>query len=49
VWAPHWYNAAWASTGFAKQEPKPAPALSPALQKIADAARPYYEKLKAHA
>ena len=45
VWAPHWYNAAWASTGFAKPEPKPIE-LNHALAKIADAARPYYEVLK---
>ena len=44
-WAPHWYNAVWASTGFAKPEPQPI-ALAPALAKIADAARPYYEALK---
>ncbi len=45
VWAPHWYNAAWASTGFAKPEPATID-LPPHLAKIADAARPYYEKLK---
>ncbi|MBC8037378.1 MAG: HAD family hydrolase [Rhizobiales bacterium] len=44
VWAPHWYNAVWASTGFAKPEAT-AIELPAALAKIADAARPYYEKL----
>ncbi len=48
VWAPHWYNAAWSSTQFdppiAKKMELPA-----ALQRIADQAQPYYEKLKAHA
>jgi Sulfotransferase domain len=46
-WAPHWYNAAWKSTGFAKPEASPA-ALPSHLSKIAEEARPYYEKLKAH-
>ena len=45
VWAPHWYNAVWASTGFAKPEPA-ALELPAHLAKIADAARPYYEKLR---
>ena len=48
VWAPHWYNAAWASTGFAASEKPPAPLAGPLLR-IADKARPFYEKLKAHA
>ena len=47
VWAPHWYNAAWQSEGFASPQPK-AITLPPELQTIADEARPYYEKLKAH-
>ncbi len=47
VWAPHWYNAAWASTGFGPA--KNATVVLPAhLQRIADAARPYYDKLKRH-
>lgn len=48
VWGRHWYNAAWASTGFA---PPPAdqPTLTPDLQRIADAARPYYERMRAYA
>jgi len=45
VWAPHWYNAVWASTGFARPEPTTIE-LPPHLAKIADAARPSYEKLK---
>jgi hypothetical protein len=47
VWAPHWYNAVWSSTGFAKP-PTETPALPPGLQRIADEARPYFERLKAH-
>jgi hypothetical protein len=48
VWAPHWYNAVWQSEGFARPSEKIV-TLTPDLQRIADAARPYYEKLKAHA
>ena len=47
VWAPHWYNAVWASTGFGTAPPPPPP-LPAHLQKIADEARPYYERLKAY-
>ena len=47
VWAPHWYNAVWQSEGFAAPLAKSI-ALPKALQDIADQARPYYEKLKAH-
>jgi Sulfotransferase domain len=48
VWAPHWYNAVWQSTGFAKQTEREI-VLDAALLKVADEARPYYEKLKAFA
>ena len=48
AWAPHWYAAAWASTGFEKPEAAPV-ALSPAHQRIADQARPLYERLRKHA
>lgn len=47
VWAPHWYNSVWASTGFA-EAPKEPVSLPPALQKIAEAALPYYRKMQAH-
>ena len=47
VWAPHWYNAAWASTGFEKSLSAPI-SLSSNLQRIADEARPYYERLLKH-
>lgn len=46
VWAPHWYNAAWASAGLVKPPERPL-VLPPELQRIADQARPYYEKLRA--
>ncbi|MDE2444632.1 MAG: HAD family hydrolase [Alphaproteobacteria bacterium] len=45
VWAPHWYNAAWESTGFAAPLPKTVE-LDDTLKRLADIARPYYEKLK---
>jgi Sulfotransferase domain len=47
VWAPHWYNAAWASEGFAKPRFKEEVLAQP-LAEIADEAMPYYEKLKQH-
>ena len=47
IWAPHWYNAVWESTGFAKP-PVRAGELNSALAKIADEARPYYERLRRH-
>jgi hypothetical protein len=45
VWAPHWYNAAWASEGFGAPSTKIV-ALPAPLQKIADQAQPYYAHLK---
>ncbi len=45
VWAPHWYNAVWESTGFAAQ-PEKTVALPAAMEKIADEARAYYLKLR---
>jgi hypothetical protein len=44
VWAPHWYNSVWQSTGFAR-EASPPPALTAELRSIADQAQPYYQKL----
>lgn len=44
VWAPHWYNAVWGSDGFSTPNKKVI-SLPSELQRIADAARPYYEKL----
>ena len=39
VWAPHWYAAVNASTGFAPPEPAPPP-LAGRMRAIAEAARP---------
>ena len=47
VWAPHWYNAVHASTGF--DEPEGAlPDLPPAAQALVDQALPHYERLAAY-
>ncbi|GAA0559042.1 branched chain amino acid aminotransferase [Paractinoplanes ferrugineus] len=47
VWAPHWYSAVEASTGFAPYHP--APALVPErLRPLVEAAQPYYDELAAH-
>ena len=46
VWAPHWYGAIFASTGFAPPD-EAVPVLPPHLAGIADAARPYYEGMRA--
>ena len=45
VWAPHWYNAVWQSAGFSKPE-APGEALPGNLARIADTARPLYEKMR---
>jgi hypothetical protein len=47
IWAKHWYNAVWQSTGFAPAA-KPSPSLPDSLRHIADGARPLYEKLARH-
>jgi Sulfotransferase domain len=47
VWAPHWYASVWRSTGFRPARPPGTP-LPPALTTLAEACRPYYERLRAH-
>lgn len=49
VWAPAWYDAVERSTGFAQPERRAYPPLSDPLRRVADAARPHYEVLAAHA
>jgi hypothetical protein len=44
VWAPHWYNAVHASTGFGAPE-GPLPTLDAAGQHLVDRALPYYAHL----
>ena len=46
VWAPHWYDAVWASTGFAPYRPREVD-LSPHDAAVAEACRPAYERLRA--
>lgn len=48
VWAPAWYAAVERSTGFDPPPERTRGALPPALQRIADAARPHYEVLRSH-
>lgn len=48
VWAPAWYASVEQSTGFAVQSGAELPSLPDHLQSIAEAARPYYERLAAH-
>lgn len=46
VWAPHWYAAVEASTGFEPWRERRVE-LTPALRRLADECRPWYEKLYA--
>lgn len=48
VWAPAWYSAVERSTGFAAPSQDATPSLPDELQRIADAARPYYDALARH-
>ena len=49
VWAPAWYDAVHRSTGFGPPpEPVDPARLPDALRRIADEARPLYERLRAH-
>lgn len=45
VWAPAWYAAVEASIGFAPPSDEPVAALPGRLKRVADAARPVYERL----
>lgn len=47
VWAPHWYDSVWRSTGFAPPRAEPAD-LPAALVPLAAAAEPYYRLLHRH-
>jgi hypothetical protein len=46
VWAPHWYHAVLASTGFEPYRPRPTELHGAALE-AARRSRPYYERLHA--
>lgn len=45
VWASHWYDAVWKSTGFAPPEMKPLPVLGPDLLAIDNEVRGDYEHM----
>lgn len=45
-WAPHWYQAVEASTGFGP--PDPAPALDGDAARLAERCRSYYDRLASH-
>lgn len=47
VWAPHWYDQVWQSTGFGGAEGD-LPDLPAEFQRLSDAAMPYYETLQQH-
>jgi hypothetical protein len=47
VWAPHWYAATLASTGFALYADR-TPDVPSRLGGLVDAAAPYYAELAAH-
>ncbi|MBX7247878.1 MAG: hypothetical protein K1X35_02385 [Caulobacteraceae bacterium] len=49
VWAPAWYDAVERSTGFGPPPAEATPRLDGELARLADAARPYYERLAIHA
>lgn len=46
AWAPHWYDAIWASAGFAAPRDD-APELPPPLARLSEQALPIYERLAA--
>ena len=46
-WAPHWYQAVEASTGFGPPDAG-IPLLPDDARRLADACRPYYDRLAAH-
>lgn len=49
VWAPVWYQSLYRSTGFEPpRPPTPEASLRSDLRRLADRARPLYERLKAH-
>ena len=47
VWAPHWYDAVVASTGFAPYVAREV-GLPPRLEQLAEQCQPYYDRLAAY-
>ena len=48
VWAKHWYDAVWKSTGFAPAEVSPLPSLPDNLAEIENEVMPDYEFMRSH-
>ena len=46
IWAPHWYERVWASTGFETAQEKTS-SLTPEYEAVADACMPTYDRLHA--
>ena len=46
VWAPHWYDSVWRSTGFSPARTGPPPPLDPDLEPLLESCLPYYEKMR---
>ena len=47
IWAPHWYDAVWRSTGFEPYRARE-PQLSGDAARVAEACQSAYERLRAH-
>ncbi|MDZ7904889.1 MAG: HAD family hydrolase [Cypionkella sp.] len=47
IWAPHWYDEVWKSTGFGAAEGE-LPVLSGEFEELCAAALPYFERLHRH-
>jgi Sulfotransferase domain len=45
VWAPHWYDSVWRSTGFTPVPRGPSADLAPSLEPLLEQCLPYYERL----
>ena len=45
VWAPHWYSAVWASTGFEPYRPRSV-SLDESGEAVAEVCRPAYQRLR---
>jgi Sulfotransferase domain len=48
VWARHWYDSVWRSTGFGPYHESAPADLPPELEPLADRCQPFYAELAAH-
>jgi hypothetical protein len=48
VWAPHWYDSVWRSTGFGPYREQQLAVLPPELEPLAERCQPYYDEMSAH-